>query len=77
VAGLGWAGQAADSSCPLARVDGHGPGSWGTSDLTACCPRSIAFRPPLPLQILESSQTLLNVLKRETVNLTKKRQVSA
>jgi sjoegren syndrome nuclear autoantigen 1 len=27
------------------------------------------------LQILESSQTLLNVLKRETVNLSKKRTV--
>lgn len=27
------------------------------------------------VQILESSQTLLNVLKRETVNLSKKRAV--
>jgi hypothetical protein len=38
-----------------------------------------ASAPTVPLrrpQILESSQTLLNVLKRETVNLTKKRQAS-
>ena len=30
-----------------------------------------------PSQILESSQTLLHVLKRETVNLTKKKQSSS
>ncbi|CAN0456218.1 unnamed protein product [Ectocarpus sp. 8 AP-2014] len=29
------------------------------------------------MKILESSQTLLHVLKRETVNLTKKKQASA
>jgi len=28
------------------------------------------------MKILESSQTLLHVLKRETVNLTKKKQTS-
>jgi Sjoegren syndrome nuclear autoantigen 1 len=30
-----------------------------------------------PWQILESSQTLLHVLKRETVQLTKKKQTSS
>ena len=29
------------------------------------------------LQIMESSQTLLHVLKRESVNLTKKKQASS
>jgi Sjoegren syndrome nuclear autoantigen 1 len=29
------------------------------------------------MKILESSQTLLHVLKRETVNLTKKKQYSS
>jgi len=29
------------------------------------------------MKILESSQTLLHVLKKETVNLTKKKQVSS
>ena len=30
-----------------------------------------------PYQIMESSQTLLHVLKREAVNLTKKKQASS
>ena len=36
-----------------------------------------AFIKPVTMQILESSQTLLHVLKRETVNLTKKKQSSS
>jgi hypothetical protein len=38
-----------------------------------CLPPSDTPRAPCPSQILESSQTLLNVLKREAINLTKKR----
>jgi len=32
---------------------------------------------PFRAQIMESSQTLLHVLKRESVNLTKKKQTSS
>ena len=32
---------------------------------------------PATQQIMESSQTLLHVLKRESVNLTKKKQASS
>ncbi|RLN97640.1 hypothetical protein BBJ28_00004166 [Nothophytophthora sp. Chile5] len=48
--------------------------SSGRSDLVlVCCVPLVG----LLLQILESSQTLLHVLKRETVQLTKKKQTSS
>lgn len=52
--------------------------------MSILCPRHsyacVALAPPVQaayMKILESSQTLLHVLKRETVNLTKKKQASA
>ena len=54
-----------------------------TAVLAACCCSTVmdeeillCFVSCSVLQILESSQTLLNVLKRESVSLHKKRQVS-
>ena len=38
---------------------------------------SLALSVCVSLQIMESSQTLLHVLKRESVNLTKKKQASS
>ncbi|RLN69690.1 hypothetical protein BBJ28_00018551 [Nothophytophthora sp. Chile5] len=57
------------------RPTGHAAAPVGlTSDLALVCCVSLAG---LLLQILESSQTLLHVLKRETVQLTKKKQTSS
>ncbi len=39
--------------------------------------KTIAETEAAYMKILESSQTLLNVLKRETVNLVKKKQTSS
>ena len=66
-------------------------GDWWARRLTALPPllllfqiasrneydKTIAETEAAYMKILESSQTLLNVLKRETVNLVKKKQTSS
>ena len=66
----------------LAHITPHPPSS--KHPIPTSWPLPLIILPPSshpstfpPIQIMESSQTLLHVLKRESVNLTKKKQASS
>ena len=64
-----------DSDSDVRALTRRGGPSWQISSRNEY-DKSIAETEAAYMKILESSQTLLNVLKRETVNLTKKKQSS-